>query len=219
MLSSFRVRSLFVLLCLASRAEAGPIDWTYTSRFSAAGQPDVPFIDIADGGAPGSRYVLEASLQGLIEAGKSANPGSSPIVLGHFAPALFPIGPGQAPTTATTFELDVTITDQASGLSGTASFFGFGSTVVNPVSTPNPVSLQFLTPTSKTLVLGENDYELSLTSTSASWGGNGDVVAAVSIRPAATPEPGALALAGFGFVGLLGWRNRNRFTASRRRFG
>ncbi|HEY3789676.1 MAG TPA: PEP-CTERM sorting domain-containing protein, partial [Urbifossiella sp.] len=166
------------------------------------------FIYVANGGeGVGNSYVLEASLQGLIESGLASNPGNARITVGHFSPAVYNAAFEQSPTTATTFELDVTITDGASGQSGVASFFGFGSTVVTTGWPPNPISLQLLTPASQTLVLGGNSYDVSLSSTPAVWGGNGDVVAAVSLSPAATPEPATIALAGLGFVGLLGWRN------------
>lgn len=210
---------LSISLGLPSASFAGPIEWSYTSSFHAVGQPGVPFVYVGGGGTgTDGTYVLGAALHGLNELGYPNNPGvGSPITVGHFEIAQFNAAYQSPPTTQKNFELDVIIADGASGQRGTAAFFGSGSTVLTENWPPNPMSLHFvgdeLQPTvlgrygtSQSLVLGKNRYDLEVSSTTAAWGGNGDVVAAVSISPLATPEPATFALAGIGLVGLMGWR-------------
>jgi hypothetical protein len=218
-LSCFRSLSLFAfVVALPSPAYAGPMDWSYTSSFHAAGQPNVPFIYVAtEGTGVVGTYILEAALQGLIESGHPSNPGASPIVVGHFEPARYNAAFQNPPTFEQRFELDVTITDGASGQRGTIKFSGLVSTYLTEDWTPNPISLRFIGDefqptalgrygTSQSLVLGKNRYDLDVSSDPAMWGGNGDVVATVNVSPAVTPEPTTIALAGIGLVGMFGWR-------------
>ena len=211
MRSPFRFEILLVLsisLALPSASFAGPIDWSYTSNFHAVGQPGVPFVYVGGGGTgTDGTYVLGAALNGLNDLGYPSNPGvSSPIAVGHFEIAQFNAAYQSPPTTQKNFELDVIIADGASGQRGTAAFFGSGSTALTENWPPNPMSLLFTSSTSQSLVLGKNRYELEVSSTTAPWGGNGDAIAAISIRPVATPEPATFALSGIGLVGLMGFR-------------
>jgi hypothetical protein len=226
------IRSLgvtaFAILLAPASAFAGPIDWSYTSSFHAAGQPTVPYIYVANGGtgADGS-YVLEAALHGLIESGYPSNPGASPIVVGHFEPVRYNAAYQNPPTSEERFELDVTITDVASGQSGTARFFGLGVTLLTQEWTPNPISLMFVGDgsqpsalgrygTQQSLVLGNNRYDLDVSSNGeAIWGGNGDVVASVAIRPTSTPEPSSIMLAAFGLLGAFGLTSRKSGSSRR----
>ena len=211
MRSPFRFKLLLILsisLGLPSASFAGLIDWSYTSSFHAVGQPGVPFVYVGGGGTgTDGTYVLGAALHGLNDLGYPSNPGvSSPIAVGHFEIAQFNAAYQSPPTTQKNFELDVIIADGESGQRGTAAFFGIGSTVLTENWPPNPMSLLFTSSTSQSLVLGKNRYELEVSSTTAPWGGNGDAIAAISIRPVATPEPATFALAGIGLVGLMGFR-------------
>jgi hypothetical protein len=208
--SGFLSAIVFALVIgFPSVALAGPMDWTYTSRFHAVGQPGVPFIFIADGGArTDGSYELGAALHGLMESGYPSNPGAGPLVsVGHFEMSQFNSAYQIAPTFEKNFQLDVRITDATSGQSGTAVFFGFGNTVFTEDWIPNPISLEFSSPTSRSLVIGANRYTVQVSTDGAAiYDGNAGVVARVDVQPATTPEPATVGLAGIGFVAMFGWR-------------
>src|SRR5947209_3534548 len=81
-----RLLALAALVILPLTAAAGPVEWTYTSTFHAAGQPDVQSVYIGFGGTgAGGSYLLSATLHGLTELGFPSNPGiGSDVVVGHF---------------------------------------------------------------------------------------------------------------------------------------
>ena len=199
--------ALSAVLLGTSPLSAGPIGWTYSTNFSASLQPSVPYIYVSDiGPGVGNSSVLEAALFSI-----PSGPGGQFVALGHFEPRLY--NPSQAPPTyTTTFELDATITDSASGKSGVISLLGFGQTSVTPSWTPGPLSLELFSTGPLSLVLGNNRYDMRVNTTSAMMGGNGDVIGAVTITPVATPEPATFALAGVGLVAAFGARLRRRRT-------
>jgi hypothetical protein len=199
-----RLLALFGLLVSVSPLSAGPIGWTYSTDFHAAGQPGIPAIYVANGGeGTDGSYVLEAALQSL-----TSGPGSSSIALGHFEPRQYNAAWQVPPTFTKPFELDVTIVDGPSGQSGTLKFFGTGATVFTTDWYPNPITLQFTSDTTQSIVVGASRYDLKVTSSAAWLGGNGDVDASVKVSAAVTPEPTTLGLAGVGLLAAFGLRRR-----------
>jgi len=196
--------AIFIVL-VPGAAFAGPLDWTYTSRFHQANQSGNLNIYVGNGGeGAGGSYVLEAALQGLSEAGHPFNPGASPIVVGHFVPMTYNAAWQTPPSGGVkNFELDVLITDTTSGQSGTAAFFGTAYSVMTTDATPNPSWLIFDSGLSQSLLLGANRYDMELSQDKAVFGGNGDVVASINVRPAETPEPASLMLAAVGLLVVI----------------
>src|SRR5262245_6502461 len=114
--------SLLALLALPLTAAAGPIDWTFTSRWHAVGEPNTPFVYIGAGGSgAGNSYMLSAALQDLSGMTYPA-PGSGPyITLGHYEHRTDNAAWQMPPTFERDWELHVTVTDTASGETGVAN--------------------------------------------------------------------------------------------------
>lgn len=205
--SRFSLVSLLAFV-LPTAALAGPIEWTYTSTFHAAGQPNMPSVYVGAGGSgAGGSYMISAALQGLTELGYPSNPGSGPYIsVGHFEHSTVNAANQMPPTLEQNFELRVAITDTASGESGAAVWTGFFTSTFTDGWPPNELVLNLTSPSYQRLMLGATRYELDLNSTYAIYGGNGDVTAYVQMSPASTPEPGTLALAGIGLFGVFGLR-------------
>jgi len=194
---------------LTGTASAGPMDWTYTSRLHAAGPGDIPYIFIADGGTGvGGSYMLGATLQGLIANGYPSNPGvGGPIAVGYFGINQLNAAWQSPPTFEKHFQLDMILTDSTSGQTGTVQFFGSGNTVVTQELSPNPIWVELSSPTSRSIVIGANRYNVEVSpGGQADWRENGAILAKVDVQPAATPEPSTLGLAAVGLMGLIRFR-------------
>jgi hypothetical protein len=121
------------------------------------------------------------------------------------------------------FAVRVTITDHASGESGTLSFPGWYSSMWSyPASErDNPdrwrwdweVSDFGDTWNSQGFVLGRTAYTVRAFGGGQGQFPNGEMVVRTDSLPVATPEPGTLALAGFGLLPLAGTVARRRSLA------
>jgi hypothetical protein len=186
--------ALLLLLAVGPAGRADPITWSYSWSNS-------PTNIAAD--APGGYLTLSN------EAPQTAT-GNSDIVATNIQ------GHSSAPTTkpdtftAKPYTLTLTLTDQASGASGSLDFTGALSGVLSASSAH--VTNTFTGPTTQTLVLGDNRYTVTIgTYTAPGPPGSanpGSIGATAVVSIFQLPEPAAVALAALG--GLLTLARRRR---------
>jgi hypothetical protein len=196
---------LGLLLCHAREVQAG-ILWSATMTAQATGGSDVLSALSVPPGSAGVKF-----LPGSLHFG-SGNGGLSVSFLPFYDPAQFPHGGNFSVggSSASNYSVTVNLTDLASGVHRTFTFpsalFGlFSNTTASFFSlNSGPQSWQ----------LGHNIYTVSIPfieqpgPLGSSQPGRFD--AEVQVKPAATPEPATLTLAGLGLVGLLGAARRER---------
>lgn len=212
----------FALFAGISTASAGPIEWSYSAHVRTSAGTGVLKIGsyqlLYDPSGNGTsepisgNYTLTVPFAERTIAGTSADATGvnsdtiAPFSVGH-GYSLVPTA--NAPPSDTTFLVDLTITDSASGQSGTVSLTGSaGASTWETFPTPALFSLS-MNPDQSDLVLGSNRYRV------AALGGLPDELdepAAASFRITATadtPEPGTLLLAAVGLSGVgFGWVRR-----------
>ncbi len=209
--SSFLYASLVLLLPAAARAEL--ISWSYDWGSSTA--------SVAAGGAGTGGINLSTPTGNVV--------GGSDIVaanLSTFSAAL----PGSPDTfTNTLYNLNIKVTDAASGLSGLINFSGKFNGTVTPTSAN--VTTTFDSPTTKSIHLGSNTYQVTLgpytapgapgATTTGSIGAHVNITPDVGQPPPPpppahdTPEPSSLVLTSLGLLGVGGkawqsWRRGRR---------
>lgn len=198
--------SMALLFILGTQSQAAFIEWTYAwSREPIEGSV------AADPGGTGG-----VSLTNELE--KTAV-GSSDVVATNLR--VFSSTEPSVPDTITdgAYSLTITIKDVASGESGSLTFTGLLNGTFS-TSSAN-VSNEFTGVTSNFLVLGDNTYNVTIGPYSPpgppSATNAGSIGAHVEVIPgddggviSETPEPGTLALAGFGLAltGVSRWRRR-----------
>jgi hypothetical protein len=199
-----RAAALVVVLALAPAARADWIAWTY----SWSNSPQTILADNPSGG--GQITLSNQPTQSAV--------GDSDIVATNIR--TYSTAPPSAPDTFTnkSYSLTLTLTDSASGASGTAVFTG----IFNGTLTANSSNITntFTSPTQAVLDLGNNQYTINLTAYtppgptgSLNAGGIG-AHASVSVAPIHivedTPEPTAFLLAALG-IPLAALRFRRQF--------
>jgi MYXO-CTERM domain-containing protein len=202
---SYLVAALLSLLPAAARADivAWSYDWGSSTVAVAAGGAGTGGVSLATptGNAVGTSDIVAANLATF----SSALPGSPDTI------------------TNVPYNLNVKLTDGASGASGLLSFGGRFSGTLTPTSAD--ISNAFDGPTTKSIQLGDNTYTVTLenytapgapnATTTGSIGAHVAVLADASSPPAsppqsaaATPEPSASVLAGLGLAVLAAVRSR-----------
>jgi hypothetical protein len=121
------------------------------------------------------------------------------------------------------YELTITITDKASGETGTLTFTGKLSGTFTADSTN--ITNQFTGSTTQSITLGDNTYTVTLTSytppgpstaeSSGSIGAHVEVTAGGDIQKTDAPEPSSLLLScvGLALAGGAAWRKRRQTLA------
>jgi hypothetical protein len=224
MTPSFRVAlPVLAIALLPQLAHAGPIGWNYTATFATDAGADLLYLGrhIRPDSAEPDGF-LEGTIYGVPTAVSAAGsyPGSARFRVGQ----LSDVGVGvywdseaPPPPIDPRFVLGLTIRDAASGETGAFTAVGTGTIVSDPMLYDFALSLSLAGGTDQEQVIGDTRYRVRLSTESD--GDGAYVVADVSTGPAvATPEPGTLALAGFGLaaVGLLRARRRTAPLASSR---
>jgi hypothetical protein len=193
-----------LLLVAAASARADPIQWNYnwepTTAVVKADKPGTGTIQLFDekaGSAAGNSDTVATNLTTLGTADSKK-------------PDTF---------TNAAYGLVLTLTDEASGKSGTLTFKGLLNGTVSAKSAH--IGNTFIVPTTQTLLLGQDLYTVTITSYAPpgppTASKQGAISASVSVQPNTvvgdTPEPATLTLAGLGACGAgLGcwWRRRDR---------
>jgi hypothetical protein len=200
--------ALLIALLLTRRGEAGLIPWSY--QWSA--QPIVIDADplgphnTASGGITLTPVTITGGQQGVAH-------GSNSIVAVNLTAFNFSSSPdGEYHFTNSPYSLGVTLTDVNSQQSGTLQFAG----TFSGYFTQNNMVLntRFTSATPQSLVLGKNNYIVSLTTYSPpqppAQGGAGTISAFVNVQP--VPEPSGLLLAGAGLAAAaLNWLRRGTY--------
>jgi hypothetical protein len=198
----------------AAAAAAEPVRWTLqstVSETSGTGRltlgsftfdgPDGPVVLVGDAALPTGSAAAEFENNAFDVRVASVPKG---------AYALAEVAAAARPQVAmdAVFTLSLAITDAASGQTGAAVFTGKPVlTVGSELGSPGELSLAVDGVGSKTLQLGGTRYEVTLKAGESDSGSH--LVADVECVHDA-PEPGTLALAGAGVVGLVGWRVRRK---------
>jgi hypothetical protein len=189
--------ALALLLTLGTAGRADPIAWTY----SWSNTPDVLYAN-----KPGTGTIT------LSDESKQTAAGDSDVVATNIQVHSTATVSHPDAFTRQTYTLGLTLTDQASGQTGTLNFTGFldGTATASSARITNT----FTGPVSQPLFLGNNRYTVTMTSYTPPGppgaANSGSIGAHAVITVEALPEPGAGVLAGCGacLLGLAAWRYR-----------
>jgi hypothetical protein len=193
--------ALAALLLGSTAAHATPIQWGYNwNAFPSSVVAGTGWVSLSNEPghtATGNSSTVATALK-VFSTASSTSPNQFGPSQGHYA-------------------LQITLTDTASGNSGSLLFFGQLQGTFSQ-STAN-ISSTFSGPTTQSIGLGANYYTVSLTSYAApgppQQGNLGSIGAFVQVQPLRNklaPEPSSIALAslGIGFAGLGAFRRRRR---------
>jgi hypothetical protein len=116
--------------------------------------------------------------------------------------------------TAQSYQLKLTLTDLASHAAGSLTFAGVFDGTISKLT--SDISNTFTGPTTQTLTLGGNTYTVTIGAYTPPAPPNADNLGAigahaeVSVRPAQSPEPSTLVLAGLALAAVAGLIVRGR---------
>lgn len=198
------------LVLLTNAATAGPIQWTYQTFFG--GETGRQYLDMggevrrlpnySGQGSPWEWYPYVGKLeQPLTTSGRFE--GSGYVGVGYVpsngVTLLYPDPNAPGFASDRQFKAGLTITDTASGESGTVWLTGTGWDQKLDQKLDED-----------TLYLGGNRYHIWFNAYNYQYTPGGSVSASVTVT---NPEPGSLALAGLGLASAFGFRLRRRFAA------
>jgi hypothetical protein len=196
--------AVLAVLAAAPAARAEPIRWSYQSTI--AGETGAPFIDMGIDQMPPSQdgdVWVDVRMIGSVE--KQEQSGE---VEGAFRDRIGGLGYTDVDsfneslhqTVDALFRVLITITDQASGESGTVSFTGVGRSMGHFTTGTGTVSMHIQGEAD--LWLGGNHYRVQVVNEPSETSDH--IVADVQVREAAqTPEPASLGLLGLAGVGAV----------------
>lgn len=203
-LTQFCVGAFLALLLTGSSARAAFIEWSYnwkpsTSKVFASDTGTTSGVDLSnepEGTAGGNSDVVATNIDAFSNATRDN-------------PELF--------TSRGDFDLDLTLTDTASGESAVLTF---GAKFTGPISSESAdLDLAFTSPETLVVALGDHEYEVSVGPYSPPGppgsSNSGSIAAYVEVRPADiqdVPEPSTMVLScvGLSLLGLASWRKKRR---------
>jgi hypothetical protein len=200
------VSVLAAFLVPASHATAGPIEWGFSTHLARAGGAYGPAAGwgwLTDEFIGGDTTIHEVTFSRLAAAGPGHGWGWQSVRVG----AVVPDGPSYDPLhwAESTFDINLTLTDLASGEAGTLRFTATGwEDVTQDMDHPwvllGRKSFALITgDAEQTLTLGGNTYHVGLRAVGRY--DTAELVADVRVGDVqATPEPTTLALAGLGLA-------------------
>lgn len=177
-------------------ATAGPIEWDYVVRI----EPDGRSLRIGTVPGPGGEWEVAAPLFNDFPEGPGR--GAQRVRVGALIGQAAVSGPADV-TRPTEFDATLILTDRRSGESGQVSVLGRGRYLGDDQLADPKVMLELLSERSHALALGANRYEIEFSTSQFEGDGASYLWADVTGSPVATPEPGALALAGMGLGAVL----------------
>lgn len=192
-----------------ARAQAEAIQWTASE--SLIGPSVLPngalFIN--------SQNVGEQAHVALIPGSTTSGANSGSVVLANLSAFDQSNSKASFGGPSAGYSLSLTLRDSASGASGSLIFGGNLSGIVDPQQGPAPADITntFLGPTTQSLKLGQNLYNVTIgpfvppdnsAGPTGSEAGDGSISASIAVQPAAnaTPEPSTLMLACLGLPSL-----------------
>jgi hypothetical protein len=202
------------LLAFPSLAAAGPIQWDY--RANVTGEDGGPYFYLGLHARPDSEEPGGIRTGDILGRPRTDNPSGSasgsqsiPIATLSDINVVWNDVPFQRGPTPDHFRVDFTITDRASGESGTVTAYGAGEIQSDPMLFDFVLWWHVFEWSDQELTLGGNRYQIHFT-TPPELGDAPTLSADVTVGPAAaTPEPGTFALAGLG-LGAVFARRRLR---------
>lgn len=213
-----RCVALFALLLVPQLVSAGPIEWTYSARLRTAGGTElldlgtVTLGHYSEGMGHGEwitdEYTLTLPQPEQTATGTGTGRQVFPIFSFGSGLRVHPVA--EAPAADREFLLDFTLTDTASGASGTIAYTGTaGASVLNERDNLRPLFSAGVDQESAELMLGGRRYRIT---TERSLPGDIEESAQLWFTVDAvqeTPEPGTLLLAAVG-LGAVGVRRMRK---------
>jgi hypothetical protein len=209
------------LLGVAGSAVAGPIQWSYATSLGPEGGGSGIWIGDyirRDSYAPNGW--AHANIVGQLQAADPTGPqtGAAHLALGGYHPGFYSLQWDDAGFALTgpvrqQFQVQLTITDAASGQSGVVTAYGTGQAHQHDDMLAAPTFGFLLSQgADQSLTLGGNEYAVKFHATEDVGIADGVGISAdVTASAANTPEPGTLLLAGLGFASCGGlWLRRRR---------
>lgn len=237
--------AVFAALLALSPATAANLGWTYSATVTPANLVSGRWEMVEGPNGPEQRVINNADYSVGLEGQSGAGDAAGQVRVFTVTPfgVGFDLGDGSFDPTIHQFDVNLALTDVASGQSEVLAFKGTVSGAIGQTG----ADLQFaLTdPAMKSTTLGDTTYDVTLqpltVAQSANTGAPQEqdlptLMAAIAVRnadngqeptnppipiptnptdPLDTPEPGTLTLAGLAFagLGLAAWRKRLRRTA------
>jgi hypothetical protein len=219
-----RMLGVGAVLLLASAAQAGPVvQWSYSSAFESRGGNGNYSGSVVSGGN------IHSTLLADLTGATGGASGGQTVTVGTLTPGT---GVSPANSVPTSYRFALSLTDAASGETGTLTYYGRAGETTTWEDVPfteTPLSRHLMVASlgtsevwwnpdlkEQTLTLGGHEYRVNLHTRSDPDGvafGNAYIDADVRIGgPSETPEPGTLVLAGLAVAGGIGaWvRRKNR---------
>jgi hypothetical protein len=203
---------LVLLAASASQVRAGDLYWTYTTSLN------VPSLTVGGGVSNGGATVTLASSYAPQSEATWGQGGfnSIPVLWDKASFATLPMTFGPSVNSPSTFNLAITIEDNASRDSGTLNFTGtLSGTTFDPSTGGGTLGFSFTPVTSNSLTLDGHTYTVTFPFAPfgpPGWGPEIDARVTTTGGTGGTPEPSSLLLGSLGFscFGLRGWWKRRR---------
>jgi PEP-CTERM motif-containing protein len=184
------------LFAASQSAQAGLIEWTYSSSAASASNPSIASAFVGEGGNASNFWIAWVD---FVNQPTTSESGSGRVSLGSVYP--FWQGPaGNPPTGDRNFNLTLNLTDSASQMSGSLVFSGYFVTN-GPWMTP--MTMEYTSPSEQSIVLGGNRYDVTLPYQAS---GSYVNVSVAAVLP--TPEPATIIISIMGLGGLCLFRKR-----------